>query len=359
MAGALKLVLVLVIFGVVFATEADHHYGREIVPKSEKYNIDAQIANATSDGVQRHSRKKRFLLFPVNANILVTVSGGKAPQFRRPSGYSFITELDLYHPLPDYKYRITQLKLNSVAMYPPEPTKPTEPPATTAAVEEHHDGHDLTPMELEQYLKDHPETYVPPEYNNNDRSDRFQPGTYNPYGYGNGQSYPLQYSRYWKPYQQPYKSKLWQTYPDSYYQQSYRKMKRSVARDLAAELQMIEEEEDRFNISHHRNWEHFYHYRERRELYSSVEEGVESRLGITIKYCILRSICEARSFLLPPGRSMIMDILRIIFTVPLKDELNDDYSSAMRQENLDCHQLYGKDCPISILYLILFGKFTP
>lgn len=51
---------------------------------------------------------------------------------------------------------------------------------------------------------------------------------------------------------------------------SYR-MKRS---DDSVTDYNIKEEEDRYNISHHRNWEHFYHYREKRDLYHTLEHAL-------------------------------------------------------------------------------------
>ncbi|XP_065091182.1 uncharacterized protein LOC135712142 [Ochlerotatus camptorhynchus] len=316
-------------------------------------NFDGYGQNSTASQ-QPLSRKKRFLLFPVGASLLLTASGGKAFIVNIP-GHNFILELDLYHPLPDYKMRLSSLQLGAFGMKTlktlipkPAPSPPTPPP------HDHHNGHELSQMELQQYLKDHPDTWVPPGYGN-DRSDWFQQGTYNPYKNDYKQSMTTNPSYGAQKYK-PYKSYLWGNAPSNSNHPNLYRMRRSIDESVHDDT---EEEEDRFNISHHRNWEHFYHYREKRDLYHSLEHAFGESYRFNMKACIMRAICEARSFLLPPGKSMMMDILRIVFSVPLKDDLQDEYSSAMREKNLDCHYLYGKDCSVSILYLVLFGKFIP
>ncbi|XP_062560843.1 uncharacterized protein LOC134225075 [Armigeres subalbatus] len=291
---------------------------------------------------QTLSRKKRFLLFPVGANLLVTASGVKSMIFKGPGGNVAILELDMYHPLPDYKNRITQLKLGEIAGQPKPPPPPTLPPLAMADPHDHHYGHELSDNEVQEYLKAHPDTWVPQGYAK-DRTDWFPQGTYNPY--------PKYYRQSISPSYNPYKSNLW-GYESS---NSYR-MKRSD--DATSEHDLVEGE-DKYNISHHRDWEHYYHYREKRDLYHTLEHFLGGGYRLQMKSCIMRAICEARSFLLPKGRSMMMDILRILFSVPLKNDLQDDYSQAMRHDNMDCHDVYGKECSVSILYLILFGKFSP
>uniref|UniRef100_A0A182Q607 Uncharacterized protein n=1 Tax=Anopheles farauti TaxID=69004 RepID=A0A182Q607_9DIPT len=76
-----------------------------------------------------------------------------------------------------------------------------------------------------------------------------------------------------------------------------------------------------------------------------------------MRECLLRSICEARNLLPPKGRSMTVDILRVILTYPLKADLTDEYSEMMRKEKSNCRAMFSERCPLSILQLILFGKF--
>ncbi|XP_058117999.1 uncharacterized protein LOC131284676 [Anopheles ziemanni] len=328
------------------------------------------------------TRKKRFLLFTPGSHILLTAAFGKNLMFRGPAGYVCIGELDMYYPLPDYKYHASSLKLGGVATYPPEPMKsppPTPPPPPPPPPkEEHHDHHnggELSPAEVDQYLKDHPGTWVPPgwgkeraDWNRNtlqysspqwaaaERMDENQyqnppSSNLNRYlggiGYGGGNNIsPYQYSG-WNP-------------------TSYDRYRRSAALEQKFADDAEEEHErdkwlsgEAFNISQHSDWEHFHHYRDRRALFNHLEETIGSVTGFHMKECILRSICEAKNMLPPPGRSMAMDIFRVLFSFPINEALNDDYSNAMRQEPMDCRAQYSDGCPMSLLDLVLFGKFEP
>uniref|UniRef100_A0A182NDV0 Uncharacterized protein n=1 Tax=Anopheles dirus TaxID=7168 RepID=A0A182NDV0_9DIPT len=327
--------------------------------------------NATDHGESKVlTRKKRFLLFPPGANILLTSSFGKGLVFRGPAGYVVVGELDLYYPLPDYKYHASALKLGKIAMYPPEPKKPPPPPPPPTAAppppeHHHHDGGELTPAEVEQYLKDHPETYVPPGWGK-ERAD------------WNANS--LQYNTdYWAPpvrtdQQYQYRTNTLDRYLGSsgdgyssgYYgwtERPYARYRRSVLEQALDNEQQEDHERSKwlsgeaFNISHVNDWEHFHHYRDRRALFNHLEESIGSITGFHMKECILRSICEAKNMLPPPGRSMTMDIFRLLFSFPINEALTDDYSNAMRDDNLDCRGRYGSGCPISLLDLVLFGKF--
>lgn len=193
----------------------------------------------------------------------------------------------MYHPLPDYKMRLSSLQLGPFAMKtlktlmpkptspptPPPKQPPPPPPPPPPPSHDSHDGHELSPMELQQYLKDHPDTWVPPGYGN-DRSDWFQPGTYDPYKYEFKQSMTSD-PTYGAQKYKPYKGHLWDNAP-SYHPNIYR-MRKSVDEPIRDDT---EEEEDRFNISHHRNWEHFYHYREKRDLYHSLEHAFGDRYTV-------------------------------------------------------------------------------
>uniref|UniRef100_A0A182KCX5 Uncharacterized protein n=1 Tax=Anopheles christyi TaxID=43041 RepID=A0A182KCX5_9DIPT len=307
--------------------------------------------------------------------VKLTSSFGKGLVFRGPAGYVCIGELDLYVPLPDYKYHASALKLGKIAMYPPEPKKPAPPPPPPPppppkAMPEpeehhHHDGGELSPAEVEQYLKDHPGTYVPPGWGM-ERAD------------WNAEN--LQYrSEYWSPERTPgqqYPSNTLDRYLGSngaggtpgyfgWNERPYDRYRRSVLQQVLDDGEEQEEEHERnkwlsgeaFNISHHSDWEHFHHYRDRRALFSHLEETIGSITGFHMKECIMRSICEAKNMLPPPGRSMAMDIFRVLFTFPINEALADDYSNAMRDENVDCRARYANGCPISLLDLVLFGKF--
>ncbi|XP_058064780.1 uncharacterized protein LOC131214420 [Anopheles bellator] len=322
-------------------------------------------------------RKKRFLLFTPGSNVLLTSSFGKGLVIQGPGGLALVGELDLYIPLPDFKYHASKLKLGKVAMYPPEPSKkppsppPPPPPAPAPAPphDHHQDGGELTSDEVAQYLKDHPETWVPPGWGK-ERAD--------------WNVDHLQYSSpYWAPprtvsrpmspvldrYLGSYEGGTGSGYygwsgaqPETIY-------RRSIPESTVLHGVEDREEEDRertrwlsgeaFNISQHSDWEHFHHYRDRRALFSQLEDTIGPLTGFHMKECILRSICEAKHMLPPPGRSMTLDIFRVLFSYPLKEVLDDDYSNAMRDENANCRDKYGTGCPMSLLDLIMFGRFEP
>ncbi|XP_062535727.1 uncharacterized protein LOC134204929 [Armigeres subalbatus] len=295
------------------------------------------------------SRGKRFLLFPRNALLLVTIAAAKILIFRYPAASYGLIEWDLLYPLPDYTNRITQFqfgeiftKPNGPVLLPPTPPQPTTtsaPPPPAVPLEhshhEHHHGHEVSEMELQSYLKDHPETWVPPGYGK-DRSDWIAPNSYNPY-----QKHRI------SPINDSYKRRN---------QTNFNRMGRAA--DGLSDNDFLVEE-DTHNISQHRDWESFYHYRERRDLYHAMEHALGKSHRLQIKTCVLRAICEARNLLRPKKKSMIVEMARLMFSVPLKDDLQDDYSEAMRHDNLDCTAVYGDKCAVSILSMLLFGKFEP
>ncbi|XP_037903920.1 uncharacterized protein LOC119647183 [Hermetia illucens] len=93
-------------------------------------------------------------------------------------------------------------------------------------------------------------------------------------------------------------------------------------------------------------------HRERRQIFNSLEVTA-SKFGLDVKTCILRTICEAKHFLLPPGKSLIQDIIRILFDIPAHPHWKDEYSTATRHKEEDCRKVYGGKCPISVLEFML------
>ncbi|XP_015609894.1 uncharacterized protein LOC107274851 [Cephus cinctus] len=93
-----------------------------------------------------------------------------------------------------------------------------------------------------------------------------------------------------------------------------------------------------------------WHRRHKRDLYSNFELAL-NRQGLSGKDCILRTICEARSTLNPPGVSFFEDILRVVLTnLPHKMYPMDEYDLAYKMKK-DCDSTYA--CPISLLELLL------
>ncbi|XP_053696611.1 uncharacterized protein LOC128743932 [Sabethes cyaneus] len=314
--------------------------------------------NRTSD--RSLSRRKRFLLFPINGQLVITLVGAKNMLFKAPASNFLLLEMDIYYPLPDYRYRIASLRLGTIAELPgaPKPKPPTPipvpipmPPPSPKPIPMHVDGQEPTAEEVKQYLKTHPETWVPPGYSR-DRSDNFK------------NIYTSQYHHHQEATESPYQEddgtqaiNLWHSSPENYIERYFPRRKRSLHGTEEIDYE-LEEEEDRFNIKHHRDWEHFYHYRERRELYRVLEKEAAERFDFPMKACILRSICEVRDMMPATGKSMMYDIVRTVFSIPLKEELMDEYSTAKRHEERDCHKMYGKKCPISIVQLLLYGKLV-
>uniref|UniRef100_A0A182SUZ9 Uncharacterized protein n=1 Tax=Anopheles maculatus TaxID=74869 RepID=A0A182SUZ9_9DIPT len=309
----------------------------------------------SSDGAKVLSRKRRFLLFPPGANFIVTVSGGKGAMFETPRGYNLVAELDMYHPLPDYMHHATSLRLGEIAMYPNEKTTTIKPLPTAT-----HHNHELSEQELDEYLKDHPEAWIPANWAK-DRADYTVSKLAGPVPL-NGMKYLHKNTQYGTTpiTYQSWKRKLWESTGNDrlYYSNQPPRRARSLSdfevEDTESSLWM---DVNQLNISHHLGWEHFHHYRDRRSLFHHLETTIPNFFGFHMRECLLRSICEARNLLPPKGRSMTVDILRVIFTYPLKADLSDEYSKMLREEKSNCRELFSDRCPLSILQLILFGKF--
>uniref|UniRef100_A0A2H1WK33 SFRICE_009424 n=1 Tax=Spodoptera frugiperda TaxID=7108 RepID=A0A2H1WK33_SPOFR len=75
------------------------------------------------------------------------------------------------------------------------------------------------------------------------------------------------------------------------------------------------------------------HHRQKREFWEKVQNALES-YNLNGRSCIYRSICEARTHLAPPGKSLVHDILRAIFFAPVheegfKIEVNETYNELL------------------------------
>ncbi|KAH8363449.1 hypothetical protein KR084_010496 [Drosophila pseudotakahashii] len=106
-------------------------------------------------------------------------------------------------------------------------------------------------------------------------------------------------------------------------------------------------------------WSHeFHHYhgrRDRRSLFDRFTK-LSSLIGIDVKSCILRTICDSKRLLLPPGYSMLQDMLRVVFTMPRLDGLEDEYSRIMDQEPDDCAADLKTKCNMNLLIWLLSGR---
>ncbi|XP_057331709.1 uncharacterized protein LOC130671677 [Microplitis mediator] len=90
--------------------------------------------------------------------------------------------------------------------------------------------------------------------------------------------------------------------------------------------------------------------RHKRDFYNTFELALD-RLGFSGKNCILRTICESKMFLQPPGISFLDDLLRVILSHEENQGNNpDEYDTAYKSIS-DCNKIY--ECPISLLELFL------
>ncbi|KAH8399506.1 hypothetical protein KR215_011991 [Drosophila sulfurigaster] len=100
----------------------------------------------------------------------------------------------------------------------------------------------------------------------------------------------------------------------------------------------------------------YYHgHRDRRQLFDHFS-GLSSLFGIDVKSCILRTICDSKRLLLPPGYSMLHDMLRLVFTMPRLDGLDDDYTRIMSRDADQCAQELKTKCNMNLLIWLLNGR---
>ncbi|XP_049871740.1 uncharacterized protein LOC126370747 [Pectinophora gossypiella] len=91
------------------------------------------------------------------------------------------------------------------------------------------------------------------------------------------------------------------------------------------------------------------HHRQKRELWERLRTALEFH-NLDGRSCILKSICDAKEHLLPPGVSLVHDLLRAVFTAPQHDEDFLQEMSPNYKELPDpdfCDQL--TNCPFSLL----------
>ncbi|XP_063539891.1 uncharacterized protein LOC134748955 [Cydia strobilella] len=95
------------------------------------------------------------------------------------------------------------------------------------------------------------------------------------------------------------------------------------------------------------------HHRQKREFWERLENALDYH-NMNGQACILRSICEARTRLADPGKSLVHDLLRVIFTAPLHErgfveEVGGRYEDLLHPHLCD----KVNDCPISLLQVVL------
>ncbi|XP_045501387.1 uncharacterized protein LOC123698685 [Colias croceus] len=104
--------------------------------------------------------------------------------------------------------------------------------------------------------------------------------------------------------------------------------------------------DQKFSDEHRRK-----HHKQKRQIWQQIEDALYVN-NMDGRECVLRSICESKKYLAPPGKSLVHDLLRAIFTAPLQEDENE--ISEMYREILDpnfCDRPHN--CPFSILDFIL------
>ncbi|KAL4717375.1 hypothetical protein ACJJTC_017262 [Scirpophaga incertulas] len=95
------------------------------------------------------------------------------------------------------------------------------------------------------------------------------------------------------------------------------------------------------------------HHRQKKDIWKKFENAFEFH-NLNGRACVLKSICEAKVYLAPPGKSLVHDILRAILTVPEQDEeftkeIRGNYDELLAPDY--CEQ--ANDCPFSIMYFLM------
>ncbi|XP_026750173.1 uncharacterized protein LOC113510837 [Galleria mellonella] len=99
------------------------------------------------------------------------------------------------------------------------------------------------------------------------------------------------------------------------------------------------------------------HHRQKKDLWENLQNAIDLH-NYNGRACVLRSICEAKMLLAPPGKSLIHDLLRAVFTSSLfekefQEEIGDSYPELFDPKVCDIFH----DCPISLIQIALaFNK---
>ncbi|BFF90383.1 uncharacterized protein DMAD_08919 [Drosophila madeirensis] len=106
-----------------------------------------------------------------------------------------------------------------------------------------------------------------------------------------------------------------------------------------------------------RTWQsHHYHgHRDRRDLFERFNR-LSSLFKMDLKSCILRTICDSKRLLLPLGYSQLQDMLRLVFTMPRLDGVEDEYSRLMDQHAEGCAADLKTKCNMNLLIWLLSGR---
>ncbi|XP_034935102.1 uncharacterized protein [Chelonus insularis] len=108
----------------------------------------------------------------------------------------------------------------------------------------------------------------------------------------------------------------------------------------------------------------YFKRRHRRELYNKLEV-IMNAMGFDGRSCILRALCEASQRLMPKGNTLVEEMMRIAFSLPLKrillphePEEHEIYTNAHRAgyDSVRCDAMFS-GCSFSLIDMAL-GKYN-
>ncbi|XP_071556016.1 uncharacterized protein [Temnothorax nylanderi] len=114
---------------------------------------------------------------------------------------------------------------------------------------------------------------------------------------------------------------------------------------------------------YHKSEYYYLQRRHRRELYNKLEV-IMNAMGFDGRTCVLRALCEASQRLMPKGNTLIEEMMRISFSLPLKrvfsfePQEHHTYTQAHKagHEGKDCAAMFP-GCSFSLIDLAL-GKYN-
>ncbi|KAH8312363.1 hypothetical protein KR044_010438 [Drosophila immigrans] len=320
------------------------------------------------------SRQKRFVLFPKGSNLKFTGQLSKGLLSRFPRGVSMNIEQACYYPVPSSREDVYPKRFRPRTTTTPGPLTTTEPTYVWIA------GTDWRfkatplkkpkPLKLHQRIDHRPDapSYVNPakwqkwskygqQYKDWTPAQKYTQHAKFGQKYKNWSQAGQQY-KHWIPsesYKQPEKWNKWTT--ESPHWNNFGKRWQRSPKDPVEEEhydpETAEYEAATYPELHHfTDWRHYHAHRDRRQLFEQFG-GFTKLLGFDMKSCILRAICDSKRLLLPPGYSMLQDIVRVIFTMPTVSGVEDDYSRIMRMEPNDCDRQFRNKCKLNILAWLL------
>ncbi|KAL7730879.1 hypothetical protein ACLKA6_003633 [Drosophila palustris] len=280
------------------------------------------------------SRKKRAIIFPPGSFFKFTCNFGKGLLSKYPRGINFNLEEAVYFPIPGTRDDLYPKR------FLPKTTTTPKPKTTTPETYVYIPGTDwrfkaqALPMKKPRPL--------PP------KTHRIDVGSSdNPYKWQHWAKYGADQAQKWqtsanKQWINQSKWSKWTTAAPKWtadWRNHWRGSKRRSDTNFV-------------DPSIYRN---YHGHRDRRQLFDHFS-GLSNLFGFDVKSCILRTICDSKRLLLPPGYSMLQDMLRLVFTMPRIDGLEDDYTRIMGKDADFCARELKTKCNMNLLIWLLSGK---